>query len=300
MEKWKTVWHRFLFPPIWLILVLTPVSAAALVLVFVNGWDASPLAYMTYALSAYTLTALCLALWKTVPGWYRRVKERVYRNPYARRYFTDPAFRTHTSLYLSLGINTLYIVVNSVSAVRHRSGWFASLATYYTIMGLMRLLLARYMRRVGVGGDRLGELRRSRTCAWILITVNLALSGTVLLMIRSGKGFAYSGMMIYIVAMYTFWVTTSAIISLFRYRRYHSPVMYMTKIIRLAAAMVSMLSLETAMFAQFGGDSSSEMQHNMIMATGAGIAAVVVAMAVYRIVRSTKEIRTFENNDSET
>ena len=59
-----------------------------------------------------------------------------------------------------------------------------------------------------------------------------------------------------------------------------------------AAALVSMLSPETAMFSQFGGDMSIENQRIMIMATGAGIALIVVAMAIYMIVQTTKEIRS--------
>lgn len=300
MQKWKTAVRRFLFPPLWLLLLLMPVSAAALALVFAMGWEESPLAYGAYALSFYTLTVLCLFCWKRGPGCYRRVKARLYRNPYAKRYFTDAAFRTHISLYMSLGINLLYIAVHLFSEIRYRTGWFAALAAYYTIMGTMKFLLARYIRRVGVGGDRLGELRRSRACAWILITVNLALSGTVLMMVRYGRGFSYGGMMIYVVALYTFWVTVSAVVALFRYRKYNSPVMSMTKTIGLAAAMVSMLSLETAMFAQFGGDSSPEMQRGMIIATGACIAAAVVAMAAYRIVRATKEIQEAQKKEPRT
>ena len=42
---------------------------------------------------------------------------------------------------------------------------------------------------------------------------------------------------------------------------------------------------------QFGGDMAPEHQRLMIMLTGGGIAVAVAIMAVYVIVRSTKEIR---------
>ena len=70
----------------------------------------------------------------------------------------------------------------------------------------------------------------------------------------------------------------------------------MSKIIKMAAALVSMLPLETAMFAQFGGDMTIENQSIMIMATGAGIAIIVVSMAIHMIVRTTKEIRSLKYN----
>lgn len=60
------------------------------------------------------------------------------------------------------------------------------------------------------------------------------------------------------VALYTFYITTTAIIDIIKYRKYNSPVMSISKVIKLAAALVSMLFLETAMFAQFGADMAKE------------------------------------------
>ena len=96
-------------------------------------------------------------------------------------------------------------------------------------------------------------------------------------------------MWIYVMALYTFYVTTHAIISMIKYRKYNSPVMSATKIISLSAVLVSMLSLETAMFSQFGGDTSPEFKRFMIAVTGAGVSLIVVSMSVYMIVRATRE-----------
>ena len=76
-----------------------------------------------------------------------------------------------------------------------------------------------------------------------------------------------------------------------------SPVMSVSKIIKFAQALVSMLFLETAMFSQFGGEMAPEHQRLMIMLTGGGIAAIVVVMAVYVIVRSTTEIQKMKQTD---
>ena len=114
------------------------------------------------------------------------------------------------------------------------------------------------------------------------------------MMVYFHRGFDYQGILIYVMALYTFYITTTAIIDMVKYKKYGSPVMTMSKVIKMAAALMSMLSLETAMFSQFGGDMSLEGQRIMIMATGAGIAVIVVAMAIYMIVRTTKEIRSLK------
>ncbi|MBQ4165296.1 MAG: hypothetical protein IJD85_03140, partial [Oscillospiraceae bacterium] len=77
-----------------------------------------------------------------------------------------------------------------------------------------------------------------------------------------------------------------------------SPVMSMAKIIRMAAALVSLLSVETAMFSQFGADMSPENQRLMIALTGAGVSIVIVTMSVYSIVRNSREIKNIMENET--
>ena len=299
MKDWKAVGYRLLFPPLWLIFLLTVFSTVALITVFVKGLETHPLAYVVYVVSFYTLTVLCVACWKTIPGYYKSIKGKVYDNKYANRYLTDVAFKTHVNLYRSLIINLLYVAMNAVSGVIYSTHWFGIFAVYYAIMAIMRFLLIRYVGHNQIGSSRLGELKRARLCAYILMTVNLALSGAVLMMVYFDRGFEYQGFFIYVMALYTFYVTTTAIIEMIKYRKYNSPVMSVSKIIKLAAALFSMLFLETAMFSQFGGDTSPKLQQIMIMATGAGISVIVVTLAVYMIVRSTKEIREYRKRNKE-
>lgn len=291
MKDWRAFGKRLLFPPIWALLVLTVVSTAGLVMVFWNGLDGYPISYVVYGLSFYTLcvdTAFCCTV---LPKQYRLTKQKIQENKYANRYLTDVAFKTNVSLYLSLSINLLYIATNAVSAVTNHSVWFGIYAVYYAIMAVMRFMLVRTLNRVGIHQNPVVEWKRSRLCAYILMTVNLALSAVVLMMVNSGSGFSYQGYMIYVMAMYTFYVTTSAMIDIVKYQKYASPVLSMSKIIKLASSLMSMLALETAMFAQFGSDSALESQNGMIMATGGGIAGIVTVMSVSVIVRSTKEIK---------
>ena len=300
MKEWKSICSRLLFPPLWLVIVLTVFSTVTLVAVFMEGWEATPIAYVVYVVSFYTLTVICFACWKTIPGYYKSIKGKVYDNKYANRYLTDVAFKTHVNLYRSLVINLIYVAVNAISGIVYSTFWFGIFAVYYAIMAIMRFLLVRYVNRNQIGKSRFEELKRSRLCAYILMTVNLVLSGAVLMMVYFNRGFQYQGFLIYVMAMYTFYITTTAIIDMVKYRKYNSPVMSISKIIKLASSLFSMLFLETAMFSQFGGDTSPEVQRIMIMATGGGISVIVVAMAVYMVIRSTKEIKKLKINNSQT
>lgn len=301
MTDWKKAGKKLLFPPVWLMMILAVVSAVALAAVFLKGWDTSPVAYVIYVLAFYSLSVICIACVCVFPGYYRSLKQKIGNNQFGNKYMTDVAYRTHLSLYLSLGINLLYVAVNLFTGIWYRSLWSITLAAYYIILAAMRFLLLRFVGRVGIKKDRVKELRRSRLCGMILMTVNLALSGVVALVIAQNKGFEYPGMLIYVMAMYAFYVTTHSIVNLFKYRKYNSPVMSTAKSISLAAALVSMLSLETAMLSQFGAENTTpHFEQIMVGATGAGVCAIVVAMSVYIIVRTNKELHKLKFNNSET
>ncbi len=288
---WKKLLNKLLYPPVWLIVLLTVLSAAALTVVFVKGWSQHPLAAAAYVLSAYTVTVLTVACIRVFPGYVRDAKQKVYAYPLGHRLMTDAAFKTHVSLYCSLTLNLLYVAFNLVSGFFYRSAWFIVMAAYYTILALMRFLLVRYVKHNELGEQRLSEWKRSRVCAVILLTINVALSGAVLMIMYQNRGFEYHGILIYIVAMYTFYITTTAIVDIVKYRKYNSPVMSMTKVIKLAAALVSMLSLETAMLTEFGKENSAQFRRVMIASTGAGVSVVIVALSAYMIVRAGKEIK---------
>ena len=76
----------------------------------------------------------------------------------------------------------------------------------------------------------------------------------------------------------------------------HKSGAYPFKTDHLAAALVSMLFLETAMFAQFGSATPKETQNLFIMLTGGGISIIVVVLSVYTIVHSSKKIRSLERS----
>ena len=301
MIDFKRIGKKLLLPPLWLILLLTAASAVSLVLAFLKFGEQHPFSYVSYVLSFYTLSVICIFCYKVLPGYYRWAKEKVYANKFGNRYLTDAAFRTHVSLYLSLAVNLIYVCINVISGALYDSAWFKILAGYYGILALMRFLLLRFVKQNGIGKERILEYRRSRLCGIILLTVNLFLTGAVLMILYQNKGYEYHGILIYVMAAYTFYITTHSIIDIVKYRKYQSPVMSTAKVISLAAALVSMLALETAMLTQFRDETMSpNFDRIMIGATGGSVSIVVITMSLYCIVSATKQIKKLKNNNSET
>lgn len=288
---WKKIGKKLLFPPVWLMVILVIVSAVALTLVFLKGMEQSIPAYILYALSFYTLCVVSIFCALVLPKQYRQLRRKIYANPIGNRYMTDKVFRTHISLSVSFVISMLYVALNVWSWQILQSYWFLVLAVYYGIMAVMRYLLVRYVRIQKIGTDIQKEWKRTKACACVLLLINLSLSGAVLMILYHSKGYDYPGILIYVMAAYTFYATIHAIVDIVRYRKLGSPVMTTAKIVSLSAALVSMLNLETAMFAQFGKDMTPEAQRLFIILTGAGVSLTVVTLSVLLIRKANQEIR---------
>jgi hypothetical protein len=292
---WKKIGKKLLFPPVYLLVILVIVSVVGLSFIFVKGMEQTIPAYMVYVLAFYTLSVVTILCVMVLPKRYSMLKQKIYNNPFGNRYMTDDIFRTGFSLSVSFVISMLYVGINLWSWYALQSYWFMVLAVYYVIMAVMRFLLVRYVRIQKIGTNILSEWKRSRSCAYILLLINLSLSGAVLMILYQHRGFDYPGVMIYVMALYTFYALTMSIVDMVKYRKMDSPVMTTAKNVSFSAALVSLLNLETAMFAQFGADMTPENQRIFIILTGAGVSITVVTLSVMLIVNANKQIRRMKN-----
>lgn len=298
MKRFKRILYKLLFPHSAVVILGIPALIGSMIYVFGFGHEEEWIAYPLYAVSAYSLLILCARLIRLLRSG---IRARLYENRYIHRYLTDIPFKVRVSLYLSLGLNLLYAAMNLGSGIYYRSVWSITLAAYYVFLSVMRFLLLRYVSRQGVGNERTAEFRRYRLCGAILLPMTMALAGVVVLVLQDNEGFEYAGMLIYMMALYTFCATITAVVNVFKYRKYDSPVLSAAKVVNLAAALVSMLALETAMLTQFDtGENPENFRQIMIGTTGGAVCAIVVGIAVYMIVRATKKLREIENNNSET
>ncbi len=284
MNKLKAIIRKLLFPNIAVIIINTLVSAVLLIYTFVRGREYSAIGYVSYLLSAYALTIVCVR----IPSIIRRTKRFIHKTETAHKYFTDDTFRIGVSLYTSLTVNSIYASIKLFTGLFYKSLWFITLAVYYIMLTFMRFLLLRQINSNNIGNDYIAELKVYRICGVILLFMNVALSIIVTMVVVKNKGFKYFGILIYVMAAYTFYTTINSIVNVVKYHKLNSPVLSAAKTTNLVAALVSMLSLETAMVAQFGDDEI--FRRNITAVTGAVVCFVVLGTAIYMIVSSTVKI----------
>ncbi|MDE7114733.1 MAG: hypothetical protein K2O57_11255, partial [Acetatifactor sp.] len=287
----------FFLPPIPTLLISIP--AYGLVIYALIDENVNPvIAYVSYFLSAYALVITVTGIISAVRFARQGIGEhpfvrKVLAIPVVSRYLRDDMFRAEIALYQGFLINLFYAGVKMFSGIYYKSVWFATLAVYYILLAVMRFsLLHRVRKEVEVGKNKVSEWRRYRLCGIILLFMNFALSGIVVLVIRQNSGFEYPGVLIYIMAMYTFYAAITAVWNVIKFRKYGSPVLSAAKVISLTAAMVSMLSLETAMLTQFGAGDDAAFRQIMTASTGAGVSVIVLGMAIYMIVHATKSLKS--------
>lgn len=302
MERLKEILKRVFFLPPLLTAIIAVPAFAAVIHVLAKEISGPP-AYLSYLASAYALIVLGLG----APGIIRSVRHwiechpltrKIRSIPVSRRYVEDVKFRAEVSLGIGFTINLLYIVMKMVSGIYYRSTWFVALAVYYTLLAVMRFLLL-YRRKWPEGRARQKrELRRYRLCGYVLLMMNLALSGIVIFMVRYGRGYEYPGTLIYAMAAYSFYAVINAAINVIKFRRHESPILSASKAISLVAALVSILSLETAMLAQFGREDDPLFREVMTGATGAGVCVIVLGMALFMIVKASKQLRQIDSQNT--
>ena len=287
----KRLIRVLLYPHPAVIIMLLPISVSLLVYSFVFTDGMNAVSYISYGTSAYALTVVCFR----APMLIAFVKSFKDNNRFVRRYFEDAPLRVKISLYNSLIFNTAYAIFQLGLGFYHGSVWFYSLAAYYVTLAVMRFFLLKDVKSFEFGKDRLGELKRQRFCGIALLLMNFALALIVFYISYWGRGFIHHEITTIAMAAHTFGSMYFAIEKLIKYRRYNSPLLSASKAIGLASASVSMLTLETAMLGAFGDESVESFRWVITGLTGGAVCIFILIMAVYMIVKASKEINVTNN-----
>lgn len=283
MDQFKKAASMLLNPRPWVFVPLMLFSYALLGYVFMTAAQETPIAYVSYCLCTYTLVITAAGIPKTV----LKTQRLIYRHKAGERYMTDPSFRMLISLYFSLGINLINAVFNLYTGLINASPWFGAVGVYYGVLSIVRfVLLSHVVAQKDINMEH--QFRQYRRCGYWLFATNLSLTGMVVQMVRDSRVVSYPGYLIYAAAAYAFYTLTFTLITLFKYRKLNRPDLSAGKAINLTSALVSMFSLQTAMFAAFGSDPLFQRILNIV--TGSLVCISILCIAVIMVVRANREL----------
>lgn len=309
MKKFKDIIFKILFPPVQVIVLSSLIGFPAVTISLKFLSKTNPVCYISYVLSAYALTVLCV----NFPRAKRRCKELIHGNElkvivnfrrfmnsykYTSMYLNDREFRARVSLYGGLAVNMFYAVFKCATGAVFRSAWLWAIGIYYVMLSAIRFTLLRNVRLTDKKEHtlerKIHEYKSARLCGIMMFALNAAMTGMTVQMIWRNRGYEYKGYIIYISAMYAFYSFINAVVNVVKFAKINNPILSAAKILSLAGALMSMFALQTAMFSAFGGGESYQRMMNTI--TGGIVCTTVMGMAFFMIVWSGKKLKSLERS----
>lgn len=278
-----------------LLYILTIIFAAVSLMNVIQGLFPYFVGIMCYVLAGCSLSAACLYLIKDIrSGLRERVEQAIKARPFTRRLTADYRYRTVTFAVPGLIFNVIFAAFNGILGINSHSAWFGTLSAYYLLLSVMRYWAVKYDRRTSgreqTKKQMLEEIRVYRNCGILFIVMTIALGGTVILVTHAKGGKHYPGVAIFAVAAYTFYKIIISVINLVKAGRLNSPLLMAIRHIGYADACVSLLSLQTAMFASFGS-REQKFEQRMNGAAGAAVCLMVLVMGI-RCIRFSAKTRS--------
>lgn len=225
----------------------------------------------------------------------RIIKSAIHKNRLAGLLYDNYSLRTVVFAYGALGVNAFLALTKGAAGWYFGSDWLSTLAMYYLLLCVIRFTLLRASRKVTALTDQDARMRKEwkacRVCGEVFMGMTVILMGIVVLITAEGFTFVYDGLLIYAVAAYDFFCLTKAIVYMGKNRKNHTPLIVAIKSVNLAAALVSILSLQTAMFAAFGSDMETVVQTRMNLATGAAVCMMIFLFGFFMAVHSKKRMK---------
>lgn len=261
---------RLIFPQLWIIVLFIGLSVFGLLSVFFNQREHTWIAYIVYAISVYTLIIVGIK----IPHLYITIKIRLYQNQHIKRYITDKQYRGEITIYMGFIFNLIYVVFRMTTAYVYQSVWFLSIGFYYLVLSLVRFHLLRKVRQTLKNIDQLNTYKMT---GYLIVLINIAMFGMIIQMITNQKSYTYPGYIIYVSALYTFYLFINSIINIITYRKINSPILSASKLLNLTGAIMSVYTLQTAMLSQFG---TNQEQFRNMMNTVTGISVIILTFMI--------------------
>lgn len=208
----------------------------------------------------------------------RKLFDRIDQTPVGKKISNDVAYRTSLLAGWSLCINLIYAVMNGVLGIVHRSVWFITLFAYYLILSVMRFYAVTYGLKEN---SKRSDQSVMRFCGWWLCFLAIVISGVVCLDFTVERDASKPFVLMLIIAIYTFWKATMAIINIIKAYKRKSLLLITLRNINCADAAMAILTLEHGMIATFGeGEGPDRFMMTMDGAVGAGAFLIVLVLGI--------------------
>ena len=184
----------------------------------------------------------------------------------------DRRFSIVFSAGCTLVINLAYGLGHAVLGVMEASSWLLVMAAYHILLGVMRFGAVLTERR------HTSERFVMRLCGGILVVLAIILGASTALSILQDRAMPHGLIIMLIIAIYTFWKLTMAIVHTVQAHQSGTPLTKTIRNITLASALAAMMTMQRSMLASFGADMPAGDVLLFNALTGGGVFLIVLLM----------------------
>lgn len=297
MSKFKIFLLKLKKPSILLSVIFSilALSVIALTIVWVCLWNTeSFFCYIMYVISALSLTYFVYIIVYFAPKIKHNAINLLKKYKFTSELLKSYGYRSVVFAIWSFIINIAFAVVQAVFAILSHSVWYWALAIYYTAISLIRgglVVVSRKKKR-----PEIDKAKSYRNCGIYLLFLNLSLVAAIVQMVLANQSFKYAGIMIYIMATYTFYKLGLSIYHLIKAKKQNDFTIQSIKNISFADALVSLLALQTALLQAFSQDYIPYLPNSL---SGGAFSMIIIALGIYMIVRGNSTINQLKSKQQE-
>lgn len=210
-----------------------------------------------------------------------RIKEKLRRYKFFESLIDNYGFRTTCFALGAVAANLLFAGINAASAVANSSWWYGSMAQYYGLLGVLRLVVLGVQHFINKKSDDFArekaKLRLYSASGIAIFALEIELALFIAMSVASGKPIPSGKIMAIASAAYAFYKITMAIINFVRAKRYDDVVVRTLRNIGLVDAIVSMFALDVTLTSTFG-DSPEMRELSAVLGAAACIITIVIGI----------------------
>lgn len=305
MNFLKKVWDKLKAPKVLFSILYSFVTMIFIIMALIalltgrtNMWYS----YIIYGLSAILLTYLVYIVVYFTPKIKQAIISSMKKHKFFAELLESYGYRSVVFASISFIINIAYAIFHAVMAIMSKSIWLGALAFYYIAItsirgGIIGVTRKRKNKKKEYTLEK--QIKSYRNCGIYIVLLNFAFMAAIVQMAIGGSGFHYAGIMIYVMAAYTFWKLAMAIYNIFKARKLNDPTIQSLRNLSLVDALVSILALQTAMLFEFSNGTNQTLPNSL---TGTAVSLATIAIGVIMIIRgqiSLNRIKKEKNNEQE-
>lgn len=189
-------------------------------------------------------------------------------------------------LCLSMELNLLMSIYYAYVAIRYHNQWFIDSAFFYGSLTMARFAMLRTYQFEKP--SMLQQYRLYMMIGYLMFAMMSCLFLMTVMIVNEHYAVHYPGLSLYAAAAFSLYLIISAVSGYLRHRHYHSPLLSGTQMIAMSAALLGVLSLQTAFLPMITDNLEIHRIANLV--TGTIVFAIMIFMAAHMVIRGGRKV----------